>query len=395
MEKNHTTESKEQEEKNDKSQGKKHSFTISKIKFTIDEKYEFIKQIGLGSFSAVCSCYDRKDNRNVAIKKVTNAFDDLEDARHILREIKMLSFFDHDNIVTLLDVPKPDNKNTYNDVYVITDLMETDLHRVIYSRQELTDEHIQYFIYQILRGTLYFHSAKIIHRDLKPANKNCDLKICDFGLDHCKIKDDDKTVQNLIDNPSLPIEYSNSIIYDDSKRELNDKNISKWYRAPEAILSPESYDKPVDIWSIGCILAELLGRQPLFPADNYLDELQKIISVLGSPSENDLEFISDQKIKSFVLRLAKRTKQSFNLMFSNANPVALDLLGKMLTFNPKKRYTVEQCISHPYFEGLHDPEQEPTADSTFDFSYDKDSSSKEKLRNMIYEQSLHFHEDDD
>ena len=399
MEKNHTTESKEQEEKNDKSQGKKHSFTISKIKFTIDEKYEFIKQIGLGSFSAVCSCYDRKDNRNVAIKKVTNAFDDLEDARHILREIKMLSFFDHDNIVTLLDVPKPDNKNTYNDVYVITDLMETDLHRVIYSRQELTDEHIQYFIYQILRGTLYFHSAKIIHRDLKPANilanKNCDLKICDFGLDHCKIKDDDKTVQNLIDNPSLPIEYSNSIIYDDSKRELNDKNISKWYRAPEAILSPESYDKPVDIWSIGCILAELLGRQPLFPADNYLDELQKIISVLGSPSENDLEFISDQKIKSFVLRLAKRTKQSFNLMFSNANPVALDLLGKMLTFNPKKRYTVEQCISHPYFEGLHDPEQEPTADSTFDFSYDKDASSKEKLKNMIYEQSLHFHEDDE
>ena len=399
MDNNNTSESKEQPEKNEKAPGKKHSFTISKIKFTIDEKYEFIKQIGLGSFSAVCSCYDRKDNRNVAIKKVTNAFDDLEDARHILREIKILSFFDHDNIVTLLDVPKPDNKETYNDVYVITDLMETDLHRVIYSRQELTDEHIQYFIYQILRGTLYFHSAKVIHRDLKPANilanKNCDLKICDFGLDHGKLKDEDKTVQNLIDNPSLPIEYSNSVIYDDSKRELNDRNISRWYRAPEAILSPESYDKPVDIWSIGCILAELLGRQPLFPADNNLDELQKIISVLGSPSEADLDFITDEKIKNFVLRLAKRTKQSFNLMFSNANPVALDLLGKMLMFNPKKRYTVEQCISHPYFEGLHDPEQEPTAESNFDFSFDKESLSKEKLRSMIYEQSLHFHEEDE
>ena len=399
MDNNNTSESKEPNEKNEKVPGKKHSFTISKIKFTIDEKYEFIKQIGLGSFSAVCSCYDRKDNRNVAIKKVTNAFDDLEDARHILREIKILSFFDHDNIVTLLDVPKPDNKENYNDVYVITDLMETDLHRVIYSRQELTDEHIQYFIYQILRGTLYFHSAKVIHRDLKPANilanKNCDLKICDFGLDHGKLKDDDKTVQNLIDNPSLPIEYSNSIIYDDSKRELNDRNISRWYRAPEAILSPESYDKPVDIWSIGCILAELLGRQPLFPADNNLDELQKIISVLGSPSEADLDFITDEKIKNFMQRLAKRTKQSFNLMFSNANPVALDLLGKMLTFNPKKRYTVEQCISHPYFEGLHDPEQEPTAESTFDFSFDKESLTKEKLRSMIYEQSLHFHEEDD
>ena len=397
--KNHTTESKDQGEKTDKNQNKMHSFTISKIKFTIEEKYEFIKQIGLGSFSAVCSCYDRKDNRNVAIKKVTNAFDDLEDARHILREIKLLSFFDHDNIVTLLDVAKPENKLNYNDVYVITDLMETDLHRVIYSRQELTDEHIQYFIYQILRGTLYFHSANVIHRDLKPANilanKNCDLKICDFGLDHGKIKDDDKTVLNLIDNPSLPIEYSNNIIYDDSKRELNDRNISRWYRAPEAILSPDDYKKPVDIWSIGCILAELLGRQPLFPADNNLDELQKIISVLGSPSESDLEYINDTKIKTFVNRLAKRTKQSFNLMFSNANPVALDLLGKMLTFSPKKRYTVEQCISHPYFEGLHDPEQEPTAESIFDFSFDKESLSKEKLRNMIYEQSMRFHGDDE
>ena len=397
--KNHTTESKDQVEKTDKITNKKHSFTFSKIKFTIEEKYEFIKQIGLGSFSAVCSCYDRKDNRNVAIKKVTNAFDDLEDARHILREIKLLSFFDHDNIVTLLDVAKPENKLNYNDVYVITDLMETDLHRVIYSRQELTDEHIQYFIYQILRGTLYFHSANVIHRDLKPANilanKNCDLKICDFGLDHGKIKDDDKSVLNLIENPSLPIEYSNNIIYDDSKRELNDRNISRWYRAPEAILSPDDYKKPVDIWSIGCILAELLGRQPLFPADNNLDELQKIISVLGSPSDNDLEFITDTKIKNFVNRLAKRTKQSFNLMFSNANPVALDLLGKMLTFSPKKRYTVEQCISHPYFEGLHDPEQEPTAESTFDFSFDKDSLTKEKLRHMIYEQSMRFHGDEE
>jgi len=399
--KNHTTESKDQdqEQKTEKSPNKKHSFTISKIKFTIEEKYEFIKQIGLGSFSAVCSCYDRKDNRNVAIKKVTNAFDDLEDARHILREIKLLSFFDHDNIVTLLDVAKPENKLNYNDVYVITDLMETDLHRVIYSRQELTDEHIQYFIYQILRGTLYFHSANVIHRDLKPANilanKNCDLKICDFGLDHGKIKDDDKSVLDLIQNPSLPIEYSNNVIYDDSKRELNDRNISRWYRAPEAILSPDDYKKPVDIWSIGCILAELLGRQPLFPADNNLDELQKIISVLGSPSESDIEYITDTKIKNFVNRLAKRTKQSFNLMFSNANPVALDLLGKMLTFSPKKRYTVEQCISHPYFEGLHDPEQEPTAESTFDFSFDKDSLTKEKLRNMIYEQSMRFHGDDE
>lgn len=390
-----TSEDKDKNQKNDKeTPNKKNTFTVGKIKFIIDERFEFIKNIGLGSFSAVCSCFDKKDSRNVAIKKITNAFEDLEDAKHILREIKMLRFFDHENIVTLLDVPKPETAD-YNDVYVITDLMETDLHRVIYSRQELSDEHIQYFIYQILRGTLYFHSANVVHRDLKPANilanKNCDLKICDFGLDHCKIKDDDNSVQKLIDNPSLPIEYSNSLIYDDTKRELNEKTISRWYRAPEAILCPESYGKPVDIWSIGCILAELLGRQPIFPADNFLDELQKITSVLGTPSEHDLDFITDTKVLNFLSRIARRTKQSFNIMFPYANPVALDLLTKMLVFNPKKRYTVEQCISHPYFEGLHDPEQEPTAMGNYDFSGEKDNVDAEKLRKMIMEQSLHFH----
>ena len=373
----------------------KRTFTISGVKFEIEDRYEFIKQIGIGSYSIVCSCFDKKESRNVAIKKVTNAFDDKNDARRILREIKLLRFFDHENLITLLDVPKQENHSSFNDVYIITDLMETDLHRVIYSRQELSDDHIQYFIYQILRGTLYFHSANVIHRDLRPANilanKNCDLKICDLGLDHGPIKEDDNSVKKLIDDPSLPVELTNEMIYDDSKRELNEKLIGRWYRAPEVILSPDDYTKAVDIWSIGCIFAELLGRQPLFPGDNYLDELQKIISVLGSPNESDLEFITNQNVKSFISKIVRRTKQNFNIMFPNANPVALDLLSKMLTFSPLKRYTVEQCIAHPYFEGLHDPEQEPTADGVFDYSYDESDISKEKLRSLIYEQMLHFH----
>lgn len=163
--------------------------------FVVDERYEYIKQIGLGAYGVVCSCFDKKTNMKVAIKKVPNAFDDLVDAKRILREIKLLKYFDHENIISLLDVPKPDARLGYNDIYIVTDLMETDLHRVIYSRQELTDEHIQYFIYQILRGVLYMHSAGVVHRDLKPsnilANKNCDLKICDLGLGRGGIKDDD------------------------------------------------------------------------------------------------------------------------------------------------------------------------------------------------------------
>ena len=387
--------SKSKDSKAEGNKKNKNSFTVSGTNFMIDERYEFNKQIGVGSYSVVCSCYDKKESRSVAIKKITNAFDDLNDARRIFREMKLLRFLNHENIIPILDIQKPENKNDYNDVYIITELMETDLHRVIYSRQELSDEHIQYFIYQILRGILFMHSAGIIHRDLKPANilanKNCDLKICDLGLDHGVIKDDDNTVKELIENPNAPIELSTEMIYDDSKKDLTEKVIARWYRAPEAILMPNSYSKPVDIWSIGCIFAELLGRQPLFPGDNYLDQIQKIISVLGSPSESDLEFITKDNVKEFVNKLAKRTHQSFNIMFPTANPVALDLLEKMLTFSPKKRYTVEQCISHPYFEGLHDPEQEPVAETKFDYGFDDASLTKEKLQNMIYEQSLKYH----
>lgn len=377
----------------------KNTFTVSGINFKIDERYEFNKQIGIGSYSIVCSCYDKKESRNVAIKKISNAFDDINDARRIFREMKLLRYFNHDNIIPLLDIQKPDNKTGYNDVYIITELMETDLHRVIYSRQELSDEHIQYFIYQILRGVLFLHSAGVVHRDLRPANilanKNCDLKICDLGMDHGIFKDDDNSVQKLIDNPNLNIELSSDMIYDDSKKDLTEKVIARWYRAPECILSPNTYTKAVDIWSIGCIFAELLGRQPLFPGDNFLDQIQKIISVLGSPSESDLEFINKNNIKDFVNRLAKRTSQSFSIMFRNANPVAVDLLEKMLTFSPKKRYTVEQCIAHPYFEGLHDPDQEPTANTQFDYSFDEGELTKEKMQIMIYEQSLKYHLNDD
>ena len=394
-----TLTSKSKDSKGDNGNKNKNTFTVSGINFKIDERYEFNKQIGIGSYSIVCSCDDKKESRNVAIKKISNAFDDINDARRIFREMKLLRYFNHDNIIPLLDIQKPDNKTGYNDVYIITELMETDLHRVIYSRQELSDEHIQYFIYQILRGVLFLHSAGVVHRDLRPANilanKNCDLKICDLGMDHGIFKDDDNSVQKLIDNPNLNIELSSDMIYDDSKKDLTEKVIARWYRAPECILSPNTYTKAVDIWSIGCIFAELLGRQPLFPGDNFLDQIQKIISVLGSPSESDLEFINKNNIKDFVNRLAKRTSQSFSIMFRNANPVAVDLLEKMLTFSPKKRYTVEQCIAHPYFEGLHDPDQEPTANTQFDYSFDEGELTKEKMQIMIYEQSLKYHLNDD
>jgi serine/threonine protein kinase len=129
--------------------------------------------------------------------------------------------------------------------------------------------------------------------------------------------------------------------------------------------------------------------------DHYLDQIQKIISVLGSPSNEELEFITNPQAKEFVGKLAKRTKQSFSQLFPKSNPVALDLLAKMLIFNPYKRYTIEQCISHPYFEGLHNPEEEPISESSFDWSFDDIELTKENLQKLIYEESLCFHSDNE
>lgn len=124
-----------------------------------------------------------------------------------------------------------------------------------------------------------------------------------------------------------------------------------------------------------------------------MDQIQKIISILGTPTKDDLDFISNPQARDFVTKLAKRTRQQFSTLFPKSNPVALDLLGKLLVFNPNKRYTVEQCISHPYFEGLHNPDEEPIAECSFDWSFDDIELTKDNLQKMVYEESIAFHPD--
>jgi mitogen-activated protein kinase 1/3 len=227
----------------------KHSFVAAGTTFTVPKRYEYIKVIGQGAYGVVCSAMDKLKNRKVAIKKVPNAFADLIDAKRIVREIKLLNFYNHENIVALLDVLKPESRTGFDDIYFVTDLMETDLHRVIYSQQDLTDDHVQYFMYQMLRGVLFIHSSSVIHRDLKPSNlllnKNCDLKICDFGL-------------------------ARALVAGNPEGILTEYVVTRWYRAPEVILNASNYTKELDIWSVGCIMAELLGRTPLFPGNSFI-----------------------------------------------------------------------------------------------------------------------------
>ena len=255
-------------------------------------------------------------------------------------------------IICIKDILPPTSLDTFEDVYIISDLMETDLHRIIYSRQELSDDHIQYFVYQILRALLYLHSANVLHRDLKPSNlllnSNCDLKVCDFGL-----------ARGLdVDN-----------------MELTEYVVTRWYRAPEIMLSCQEYTKAIDVWSVGCIFAELLGRKPLFPGDDYIHQLQIISDVLGTPADEDLEFVTSDKARRFMKSQAFKQKVPFSKLYpvapeGSANPLALDLLEKMLQFNPSKRIDVKAAMQHPYLESLHNPDDEPECKEEFDFSFE-------------------------
>lgn len=157
------------------------------VKFDLaGSDYEAVETIGSGTYGVVSSAIHRSTGKRVAIKKIPNIFENCILAKRTLRELKILRHFHHDNIVAICDVLKPkQDEDSFRDVYLVMDLMDTDLYQIIRSNQVLTDEHIRYFVYQITCGLKYIHSANVIHRDLKPSNLlvngNCLLKIADFG----------------------------------------------------------------------------------------------------------------------------------------------------------------------------------------------------------------------
>eukprot|EP00644_Phytophthora_capsici_P001030 jgi/Phyca11/9954/fgenesh1_pm.PHYCAscaffold_43_\ len=337
-----------------------YSFVVAGTNFQIDEKYKFIKVIGRGAYGVVISAENAETNEKVAVKKISRAFEDLVDAKRILREIKLLQHFDHENVITILDLLPPPSLAQFEDVYIIADLMETDLHRIIYSRQPLTDDHVQYFLYQILRALKYIHSANVLHRDLKPSN--------------------------LLLN-------SNCVTPEEDNMELTEYVVTRWYRAPEIMLSSREYTKAIDIWSTGCIFAELLGRTPLFPGDDYIHQLQIICDKIGTPCEEDLHFVVSERAKRFMKNQPMRPGVPFSKLFPKATPEAVNLLQRMLVFDPVKRISVEEALEHPYLASLHNLEDEPVADSIFSFDFEKEDLTESRLKELIFEEILQIHPD--
>lgn len=346
-----------------------HQFRVGNTNFDVPKRYQMIKAVGQGAYGCVIAASDMETGQAIAIKNIPNAFNDLVDAKRILREIRLMRHLNHPNLVNLVDLIRPPSLHEFNDVYIVTDLMETDLHRVIHSNQSITDDHVQYFLYQMLVSIHYVHSAQVLHRDLKPSNilvnSDCDLKLCDFGLA--------RGVHGL-----------------DSG--LTEYVVTRWYRAPELLLSSK-YDKQMDVWAIGCILAEMLGRRPLFPGHDYLHQLKIIMDVIGSPGEDSLDFITNPKAKRFILRQPKKPKVPLSSIYPRATPQCLDLLEKMLVFDPRKRITIAEALEHPYLSLVRDKSVERTCPSPFDFDFENFELTKPKLQELIFEDVCAFHPD--
>jgi mitogen-activated protein kinase 1/3 len=350
----------------------KHQYIVQpSSKFEVPKTYQITKALGYGAYGVVCAATNSANGHKYAIKKCQKVFKELEDGKRILREIKLLTFFNHENLLSISDLLPPNDKN-FDDIYIVGDLMDSDLNNVLRSKQKLTEEHYQYFIYQILRGMKYIHSASVLHRDLKPANIlcniSCDLRICDFGL-----------ARGF--NPN------------DSFQELTDYVVTRWYRPPELLLMCSQYTPAVDIWSCGCIFAELMNRKPLFQGKDYIDQLQLITNALGTPSEQDITWLASlpEQMK-YMKNLPKKSPRPWESIVPQlTNPLAQDFISKMLVFNPQKRLSAAELLAHPYLSQLHDPNDEPSAPAPFNWEHDARSLTEAQLRNLFWEEIVKFH----
>ncbi|KAF8817560.1 Pkinase-domain-containing protein [Phlegmacium glaucopus] len=314
--------------------------------FHLERRWKLVRELGSGAYGVVISAADEISGETVAIKLVTRVFEKIQFAKRALREITLLRHFsNHGNITGLIDVDaiSPD----FTEIYIFMEPMEADLHQIIRSGQTLTNEHVQYFTYQILRGMKFIHSAGVIHRDLKPGNllvnADCELKICDFGL-------------------SRGFEATP----DENASHLTEYVATRWYRAPEIMLAYRKYNTAIDVWSIGCILAELLIGAPLFKGKDYVDQLNKIFAILGTPDVNVIRKIGSPKAQAYVRSLPVKRVVPFRKVVPKGDPQALELLAKMLSFDPSERITVPDALAHSWLSAYHDPLDEPDCPEKFE-----------------------------
>jgi mitogen-activated protein kinase 15 len=335
----------------------------SEVEAHIIRKYEIQTQLGKGAYGIVWRAVDRRTKQVVAVKKIFDAFQNSTDAQRTFREVMFLQSLKHDNIIKLLNVHRADNDK---DIYLAFEFMETDLHAVIRAHI-LEDVHKQFIIYQLLRTLKYLHSAEILHRDMKPSNlllnSDCLMKVADFGL-----------ARSI-----LMLEKEQA-----AKPILTDYIATRWYRAPEILLGSTKYTKGVDMWSVGCIIGELILEKPIFPGNSTINQLERIVAVVGRPSPQDLAATNSNFAEAMLDSVGRIVPKTFQDLCPKASPEAIDLMMSLMKFNPNERMSAEQALNHPYVAGFHNPRDEPSAPGPITISLPDDtrytvSEYREKL----------------
>ena len=341
-----------------------HHLVVNATDFVVPERYVDLQAIGVGAYGCVCSANDSLTGYKVAVKKLARPFQSLIHAKRTFRELRLLKHMHHENVIGLLDVFSPDeNSESFQNLYLVTHLMGADLHNIV-RVQKLTDDHVQFILYQLLRGLKYIHSAGIIHRDLKLANiavnEDVELRILDFGLARMH------------------------------SEEMTGYVATRWYRAPEIMLNWMRYDVTVDMWSIGCILGEMIHGKPLFPGKDYMDQLKLIMKLCGKPSQQDLDALDSEHARNFIDSLEDRPRADFKTVFQGANPLAIDLLEKLLVLDPEKRPTAVECLRHPYLETYHDSDDEPDCFEMYDEEIEKEEKNIDEWRLATWDEYQTF-----
>jgi mitogen-activated protein kinase 15 len=327
------------------------------------DKYELIQKLGKGAYGIVWKAIDKKSKAVIALKKVFDAFHNATDAQRTYREVMFLQELNgHENIIRLRNLIKAENNK---DLYLVFDFMETDLHHVI--RANILEEiHKQYVVYQILKSLKYIHSAGLIHRDLKPSNilinSECHVKMADFGLAR-----------------------SVSQKGEDGNIKLTDYVATRWYRAPEILLGSTKYSKAVDMWSVGCILGELIVGKPLFPGTSTLNQIERVLELTGKPKTEDIDSMESQHTQAILGSINVTKKRSFQNFFPGASDDALDLLKKLLVFNPNHRLTAEEALRHKFVQQFASPDEEIVCDHVIDIPMDDNHKfTIKEYRDAIY-----------
>ncbi|KAJ2557693.1 TFIIH complex serine/threonine-protein kinase subunit kin28 [Coemansia sp. RSA 1933] len=325
--------------------------------------YKKEKKLGEGTYAVVYLGHHIKTQRKVAIKKIKlgNMRSGLD--MSAIREVKALRELRHPNVIELIDVFS--HKTNLN---LVLEFLDTDLENVIKDKSLVfMPADIKSWMMMALRGLDHCHRCWLLHRDLKPNNfliaSDGQLKLADFGL---------------------------AREFGDVKRAMTSQTVTRWYRAPELLLGAANYTGSIDIWAMGCIFAELLLRAPYLPGDSDLEQLTTIFKARGTPTEDDWPGMSKLPMG---FNFEKYPKPSLADLFHGASEDALDLMNRMLTYNPVTRITAAEALQHPYFRNFPRPTRpaklpRPRQAAVVDSEQNSDGGKKKRQFNDAFDRDV-------